>query len=239
MVFSFHEPESLYAEVGLASVAALIVLYRLIGGQNEWFRTHGVILSVYYAFGAVAYDELENWKLLDTTYFLTVTVTTVGYGDMCPETNEGKLFTVVYALFGLVFVFAALSPLLDALIFVKDLVLKPFTPKDPLETDEDGLLDLDDLRARGTARGTRTESYFYSRLRCALRTLNESRSAALSCAESNANRDRQLEVQVRIGVDEPRPGLHRRHHHRLHHPGPQHGRRHLLVDDHDDDDWLR
>ena len=43
------------------------------------------------AIGGVVYDELEGWALLDTTYFLTVTVTTVGYGDMCPETDEGKV----------------------------------------------------------------------------------------------------------------------------------------------------
>ena len=95
MVLSFHEPQSLYTELGLAGTALLIVLYRLIGGRNEWLRTHGVILSSYYAIGGLVYDELEGWNLLDTTYFLTVTVTTVGYGDICPETPAGKMFTVV------------------------------------------------------------------------------------------------------------------------------------------------
>lgn len=69
--------------------------------------------------GGFVYDELEGWNILDTTYFLTVTVTTVGYGDMVPETDAGKIFTVIYGLFGLVFVFGALSPLLDMLIFFK------------------------------------------------------------------------------------------------------------------------
>lgn len=147
MVFTWHEPQSLIAEATLASLALVIFLYRLCGGSNEWLRTHGVILSCYYAIGGVVYDELEGWKLLDTTYFLTVTVTTVGYGDMCPETDEGKIFTVVYALLGLIFVFAALSPLLDMLIFVKDLILKPFTPPDPLETECAGT-QLNSRRAR-------------------------------------------------------------------------------------------
>ena len=53
---------------------------------------------------------------------------------------EGKLFTVIYALLGLIFVFAALSPLLDALVWFKDLLLGPCTPPDPMETDEDGVL---------------------------------------------------------------------------------------------------
>ena len=60
-----------------------------------------------------------------------------------------QLFTVVYALLGLIFVFAALSPLLDLLIWIKDLILNPCTPLDPLETDEDGTLEIADLRERG------------------------------------------------------------------------------------------
>ena len=98
----------------MGAVALLVILYRCCGGSNEWLRTHGLILTAYFALGGVAYDELEGWKLMDSTYFLIVTVTTVGYGDICPITDEGKLFTVVYALLGLIFVFAALSPLLDA-----------------------------------------------------------------------------------------------------------------------------
>lgn len=148
-MLSFHEPHSLMAELILAGVALLVILYRVCGGSNEWLRTHGVILVTYYSFGGLAYDELEGWPLLDTTYFLTVTVTTVGYGDMCPVSVEGKLFTVIYALLGLIFVFAALSPLLDALVWFKDLLLGPCTPPDPMETDEDGVLDLEDLRSRG------------------------------------------------------------------------------------------
>ena len=148
-MLSFHEPQSLYAEATMCAIALIVILYRLCGGKNEWLRTHGLILITYFALGGLAYDELEGWKLMETTYFLMVTVTTVGYGDMCPETPEGKIFTVIYALFGLIFVFAALSPLLDALLWFKDLILVPCTPKSPLETDADGVLDLSDLRQRG------------------------------------------------------------------------------------------
>jgi hypothetical protein len=107
----------------------------------------------YYAIGGLVYDELEGWPLLDTAYFLTVTITTVGYGDICPESDEGKLFTVLYALVGIVFVFAALSPLVDLLMWVKDTLLKPITPYEPTDPRspcmEDGQLDIDDLRRRG------------------------------------------------------------------------------------------
>merc|ERR1719326_1236832 len=111
MALEMHEPHSPYAEAALGALAIAIFAYRLCGGSNEWLRSHGCILVSYYALGGIVYDELEGWDLLDTIYFLTVTVTTVGYGVMCPLTDFGKIFTVVYAPIGLVFVFGAMSPL--------------------------------------------------------------------------------------------------------------------------------
>ena len=134
------------------AIGLCVFAYRFCG-SNEWLKTHGLILVAYYSVGGIVYDELEGWPLLDTAYFLTVTITTVGYGDICPTTPEGKLFTVFYALVGIVFVFAALTPLVDALLFVKDRLLKPITPKDPTAEDcDDGSFDLDDLRKGGNWR---------------------------------------------------------------------------------------
>ena len=69
----------------------------------------------YFAFGIFVYATLEGWSPLDTCYFLMVTCTTVGYGDMCPSTRYGKLFTVFYALLGMTLVVSALSPVVEAL----------------------------------------------------------------------------------------------------------------------------
>lgn len=131
-MFSFHELHSLYAEASLVGLAIAVLIYRCFG-SNEWIKTHGVILVSYYAIGGIAFDELEGWPLLDTVYFLTVTITTVGYGDICPETDAGKIFTVLYALIGIIFVFAALSPLVDALMFfkVRSISLPHFTTVSP------------------------------------------------------------------------------------------------------------
>ena len=129
----------------MSTLALTIILYKILGGSNVWLRTHGFILVTFYAIGSLAYDELEGWGMLDTCYFLTVTITTVGYGDICPESASGKLFTVVYALFGMVFVFAALSPLVDALMWFKGMLL---TPCRPPEEDSEGW-DLQTLRAKG------------------------------------------------------------------------------------------
>ena len=65
----------------------------------------------YHAVGILVYGHLENWGPLDTSYFLTVTATTVGYGDLTPTSDAGKAFTVVYALLGVFLVFDVLTSL--------------------------------------------------------------------------------------------------------------------------------
>jgi hypothetical protein len=43
---------------------------------------------------------LEGWGWLDALYFSVVTLATVGFGDLHPTTDEAKLFTIVYIIFG-------------------------------------------------------------------------------------------------------------------------------------------
>lgn len=51
--------------------------------------------------GTIFYRVVEGWRWLDSLYFAVVTLTTVGYGDLTPQTDAGKIFTMFYILVGL------------------------------------------------------------------------------------------------------------------------------------------
>ena len=49
----------------------------------------------------VFYRVVEQWAWIDALYFAVVTIATVGYGDLVPQTALGKLFTIAYILMGI------------------------------------------------------------------------------------------------------------------------------------------
>lgn len=69
-------------------------------------------------FGSIFYHIIEKLNWVDALYFSTVTLTTVGYGDITPHTRIGKLFTVGYIIVG-IGILATLANLL-----VKNAVLR-------------------------------------------------------------------------------------------------------------------
>ncbi len=51
--------------------------------------------------GMMFYHTYEGLSLLDSWYFIVITLTTVGYGDITPHTSIGKFITPIFILTGI------------------------------------------------------------------------------------------------------------------------------------------
>lgn len=62
---------------------------------------------------SLTYAHLEDLTLLDSLYMTVITLTTTGYGDIIPQTSEGKIFTVFLLLSGVGVITYSISTILS------------------------------------------------------------------------------------------------------------------------------
>jgi voltage-gated potassium channel Kch len=60
-----------------------------------------LLLGAVYVIAIETYHYVEGWDWLDSIYFTTSTITTVGYGDVTPLTDLGKMVTIPLMLVGI------------------------------------------------------------------------------------------------------------------------------------------
>ncbi|KAJ7753828.1 hypothetical protein B0H16DRAFT_1544072 [Mycena metata] len=61
-----------------------------------------ILLLCYIALGALIHSILMGLNFIDAMYFTLVSIETIGFGDIHPDTTGGRLFTCIYAAFGIV-----------------------------------------------------------------------------------------------------------------------------------------
>ncbi len=69
--------------------------------KDEDYRNLFLTTTAILGIGGVVYHFLEGWSWVDSFYFSVITLTTIGYGDLAPKTDAGKIFTMLYILVGL------------------------------------------------------------------------------------------------------------------------------------------
>ena len=93
---------------GLSHFATIMLMSSSIEEiRREWLETRrqlivtGLIAVGILTMGATYFHFEQNLSWVDSFYFCTVTLTTVGYGDITPQSNEAKIFIMVYILSGI------------------------------------------------------------------------------------------------------------------------------------------
>lgn len=69
--------------------------------ERNMYRILVGLVIVALGTGTVVYRILEGWSWVDSFYFCSVAVTTVGFGDLTPTRDVSKLFTVLYIFSGI------------------------------------------------------------------------------------------------------------------------------------------
>jgi voltage-gated potassium channel len=85
-------------------------------GRDPEFRSLGAITLTLLGLGTLFYHGVEGWRWLDSLYFCVITLATVGYGDLSPQTDLGKIFTMVYILIGIGILVALFTRLAAAVV---------------------------------------------------------------------------------------------------------------------------
>jgi hypothetical protein len=82
----------------------------------SYYTQNGLIvfapIILYIIGGAAVYRWLENFSVVDSYYFVVITLSTIGYGDLAPHTDAGKIFTIFFVIIGL----AMFSSLITTLV---------------------------------------------------------------------------------------------------------------------------
>jgi voltage-gated potassium channel len=82
------------------------------------FHIRYAVLAVVVALGlgTLGFHLIEGWPILDSLYVATQTVTTVGYGDVAPETTGGRIFATIFMLAGVGIVLYALTSTVQSIV---------------------------------------------------------------------------------------------------------------------------
>ncbi len=76
-------------------------LKKQLAKTRRQFMAIGLAALAVLILGAVFYHYNDHLKWLDAFYFCTVTLTTIGYGDIAPSGDASKLFTIFYVITGI------------------------------------------------------------------------------------------------------------------------------------------
>src|SRR6267143_1617985 len=88
------------------------------GILGNTFRIRHALLAILVAIavGTLGFHLIEGWSLWDSLYVTVQTVTTVGFGDVTPQTRAGRVFATGFMLVGVGIVLYALTSMVHLIV---------------------------------------------------------------------------------------------------------------------------
>ena len=108
-IFKFFRFARLFRLAKLAKITKLVRFAAFFGKMNRFFNTNGFIYTVYALCALITVSSgimtyAENMEFDDALWWSLVTVTTVGYGDISPQSGIGRIVAGVLMIFGVAFI---------------------------------------------------------------------------------------------------------------------------------------
>ena len=88
-----------------------VMVWRSLKGIWDDRASRGILITagLLLVAGTVIFMFIEGFSAVDSFYFCFITLSTIGYGDLSPATDLGKIVTVIYGIAGLGIIAALVS----------------------------------------------------------------------------------------------------------------------------------
>lgn len=79
-----------------------------------------LVVIILLSIGTFYFHKSEKWSYVDSFYFSTITLTTIGYGDLVPTQDSTKIFASFYAIFGIGIMLYVLGAVIGKYLFQQE-----------------------------------------------------------------------------------------------------------------------
>jgi hypothetical protein len=118
-----NQKSSRSLKAGLFEPAIRVRLY--------WMGRLFSVLMVYVV-GAIYYHKTEDWTVMDSAFFVTVSVATIGYGDFHPTTDANRIFTSFFLIMSLVVVLSTVDDIARfGIVKLQSVFIERYFPQKP------------------------------------------------------------------------------------------------------------
>ena len=94
-----------------------------------------LMLILLLSIGTFIFHKTESWSYVDSFYFSTMTITTIGYGDFVPTTTFGKIFISIYSILGIALMLFVFSIIIKIYLREQNKIAKIFSGVKEIEKD--------------------------------------------------------------------------------------------------------